>query len=183
MRTSPLHTRLHLLGLVPPPSAPRNSSLATLVCDSVLESNFLLTQSGLPPFTLQPIQQNYSINTFFWFTEARQNPETAPLTIWINGGPGSSSLIGMFAENGPCEVIQMADGSYGTKARMWGWDRSSNILFIDQPTQVRTLSIDVVVWKFCHNACCDSSSSAKSRTLGKTLIIARSACPTTLLPT
>ncbi|KAI4721806.1 alpha/beta-hydrolase [Aureobasidium sp. EXF-10727] len=91
---------------------------------------------GLPPFTLQPIQQNYSINTFFWFTEARQSPETAPLTIWINGGPGSSSLIGMFAENGPCEVIQMADGSYGTQTRMWGWDRSSNVLFIDQPTQV-----------------------------------------------
>ncbi|KAI4789895.1 alpha/beta-hydrolase, partial [Aureobasidium sp. EXF-8845] len=107
---------------------------------------------GLPPFTLQPIQQNYSINTFFWFTEARQNPETAPLTIWINGGPGSSSLIGMFAENGPCEVIQMPDGSYGTKARMWGWDRSSNILFIDQPAQVRTLSINVVVWNVCHSA-------------------------------
>ncbi|CAD0109236.1 unnamed protein product [Aureobasidium uvarum] len=33
-------------------------------------------------------------------------------------------------------VIQMADGSYGTQARMWGWDRSSNVLFIDQPTQV-----------------------------------------------
>lgn len=91
---------------------------------------------GLPPFTLQPIQQNYSINTFFWFTEARQNPETAPLTIWINGGPGSSSMIGMFAENGPCEVVLMADGTYGTQARMWGWDRSSNVLFIDQPAQV-----------------------------------------------
>ncbi|KAI5256756.1 alpha/beta-hydrolase [Aureobasidium subglaciale] len=91
---------------------------------------------GLPPFTLAPIQQNYSINTFFWFTEARQNPETAPLTIWINGGPGSSSMIGMFAENGPCEVVQMKDGSWGTQARMWGWDRSSNILYIDQPTQV-----------------------------------------------
>jgi hypothetical protein len=112
----------------------------------------LLTQPGLPPFTLQPIQQNYSINTFFWFTEARQNPETAPLTIWINGGPGSSSLIGMFAENGPCEVIQMPDGSYGTQARMWGWDRSSNILFIDQPAQVRALSIPRVVANICRNA-------------------------------
>ncbi|KAI5206081.1 alpha/beta-hydrolase [Aureobasidium subglaciale] len=91
---------------------------------------------GLPPFTLAPIQQNYAINTFFWFTEARQNPETAPLTIWINGGPGSSSMIGMFAENGPCEVVQMKDGTWGTQARMWGWDRSSNVLFIDQPTQV-----------------------------------------------
>jgi len=107
---------------------------------------------GLPPFTLQPIQQNYSINTFFWFTEARQNPETAPLTIWINGGPGSSSMIGMFAENGPCEVIQMPDGSYGTQARMWGWDRSSNILFIDQPAQVSTLRIDNVVMNLYRKA-------------------------------
>lgn len=40
----------------------------------------------LPAFTLAPIQQNYSINTFFWFIEARASPETAPLTIWLNGG-------------------------------------------------------------------------------------------------
>lgn len=43
---------------------------------------------SLPPFTLAPIQQNYSINTFFWFVEARTNSETAPLTVWMNGGPG-----------------------------------------------------------------------------------------------
>ncbi|KAM0716484.1 hypothetical protein Q7P37_007929 [Cladosporium fusiforme] len=90
----------------------------------------------LPPYTLAPIQQNYSINTFFWFIEARQVPESAPLTIWLNGGPGSSSMVGLFTEVGPCEVVQMGDGSYGTQSRMWGWDRSSNILFIDQPNQV-----------------------------------------------
>lgn len=90
----------------------------------------------LPPFTLAPIQQNYSINTFFWFIEARQVPESAPLTIWLNGGPGSSSMVGLFTEVGPCEVVQMGDGSYGTQPRMWGWDRSSNMLFIDQPNQV-----------------------------------------------
>jgi carboxypeptidase C (cathepsin A) len=90
---------------------------------------------NLPPFTLTPYQQNYSINTFFWFVEARTSPETAPLTIWLNGGPGSSSMLGLFTETGPCEVIQLQDGSYGTQPRVWGWDRSSNILFIDQPTQ------------------------------------------------
>jgi hypothetical protein len=47
----------------------------------------------LPPFTLAPYQQNYSINTFFWFIEARTNADTAPLTIWLNGGPGSSSYV------------------------------------------------------------------------------------------
>ncbi|QDS75179.1 hypothetical protein FKW77_008467 [Venturia effusa] len=96
----------------------------------------------LPPFTLAPIQQNYTINTFFWFIEARRNPDTAPLTVWLNGGPGSSSLFGLFTENGPCEVIQTSDGSYGTQSRLWGWDRISNMLYIDQPDQVG-LSYDV----------------------------------------
>lgn len=90
----------------------------------------------LPLGTLAPIQQSAPINTFFWFFESRVSPETAPLTIYINGGPGSSSMVGLFQEVGPCEVVQLADGSYGTQARMWGWDRSSNLLFFDQPAQV-----------------------------------------------
>ncbi|KAL5376539.1 hypothetical protein DPSP01_010448 [Paraphaeosphaeria sporulosa] len=91
---------------------------------------------NIPPFTLAPYQQAYQINTFFWFFEARSNSDTAPLTIWLNGGPGSSSMIGLFQEMGPCEIVQLEDGSYGTQPNLWGWDRSSNLLFIDQPTQV-----------------------------------------------
>ena len=45
-------------------------------------------------------------------------------------------MFGLFNELGPCEVVQLSDGTYGTQASMWGWDRSSNILFIDQPNQV-----------------------------------------------
>jgi carboxypeptidase C (cathepsin A) len=90
---------------------------------------------NLPPFTLAPYQQNYSINTFFWFFESRTSPETAPLTIWLSGGPGSSSMVGLFNEVGPCELVLLSNGSYSTQPRLWGWDRSSNLLFIDQPTQ------------------------------------------------
>ena len=91
---------------------------------------------SLPPNTLSSVRQNYSINTFFWFIEARNDPSSAPLTVFMNGGPGTSSMVGLFLENGPCEVIEIASGKFGTRARDWGWDRSSNIVYVDQPNKV-----------------------------------------------
>ncbi|KAK2836891.1 hypothetical protein FQN49_006615 [Arthroderma sp. PD_2] len=90
---------------------------------------------SLPPSTLGSVQQNYSINTFFWFVESRVNPENAPLSVYLNGGPGSTSLVGLFQETGPCEAIEIAKDKLGTRAREWGWDKGSNMLYIDQPVQ------------------------------------------------
>ncbi|KAI0121382.1 carboxypeptidase C [Xylariales sp. AK1849] len=77
--------------------------------------------------------QNYPINTFFWFFEARKDPETAPLSIWLNGGPGGSSMMGLLEENGPCLV---GPDSKSTYLNPWSWNNEVNMLYLDQPTQV-----------------------------------------------
>ncbi|KAL2043728.1 hypothetical protein N7G274_003247 [Stereocaulon virgatum] len=88
----------------------------------------------LPPGTLSDlgVYQNYSINTFFWFFESRKDPANAPLSIWLNGGPGSSSMIGLLQENGPCVIN---DDSNSTTLNPWSWNNEVNMLYIDQPVQ------------------------------------------------
>ncbi|WPH00639.1 Hypothetical protein R9X50_00346900 [Acrodontium crateriforme] len=71
-----------------------------------------------------------NMNMFFWFFEARHNPKTAPLAMWLNGGPGCSSLIGLFQENGPCHF---RPGATEPILNRYSWNTYANMLYVDQP--------------------------------------------------
>ncbi|KAG6861354.1 hypothetical protein C0995_001087 [Termitomyces sp. Mi166 len=59
--------------------------------------------------------------------------DTAPLALWFNGGPGSSSMIGLFQEHGPCRIT---NDSSSVTLNPYSWNNRANMLYIDQPIGV-----------------------------------------------
>ncbi|KAL4624345.1 lysosomal protective protein isoform X1 [Arapaima gigas] len=69
----------------------------------------------LPGLQKQPNFKQYSgylsiaenKHLHYWFVESQGNPENDPLVLWLNGGPGCSSLDGFLTEHGPFLIANM----------------------------------------------------------------------------
>ncbi|RVX08469.1 Serine carboxypeptidase-like 31 [Vitis vinifera] len=71
---------------------------------------------------------------FYWFYEATTQPNEKPLVLWLNGGPGCSSVgYGATQEIGP--FIVDTDG-HGLKFNPYSWNREANMLFLESPVGV-----------------------------------------------
>jgi carboxypeptidase C (cathepsin A) len=91
---------------------------------------------------------------FFWLFQPDATTKTADdntpesfrddtLIIWLNGGPGCSSMVGLMAENGPVTIpkfgpgIQAPNPSSAMNAPLienpFAWTKKSAMLFVEQP--------------------------------------------------
>ncbi|KAI3446715.1 hypothetical protein Pfo_003380 [Paulownia fortunei] len=71
---------------------------------------------------------------FYWFFEADEDPSSKPLVLWLNGGPGCSSIaFGLAEEIGPFHVEKDGKTLY---LNPYSWNKAANILFLDSPVGV-----------------------------------------------
>ncbi|KAI3705480.1 hypothetical protein L1987_75718 [Smallanthus sonchifolius] len=74
------------------------------------------------------ISHTIGARMFYYFFQSR-NSKNDPVVIWLTGGPGCSSAIALFDENGPFHLTNNLSLVWND----YGWDKVSNIIYIDQP--------------------------------------------------
>jgi carboxypeptidase D len=105
---------------------------------------FAVNGSGIPevPFDigesyagLLPISDNpdETRKLFFWFFPSTAESTPEEVTIWLNGGPGCSSLSGLLTENGP---FTWEAGTLAPVQNPYSWTNLTNMLWVEQPVGV-----------------------------------------------
>lgn len=113
-------------------------SLTFLLASILLISNFAQsrTYDDIFPektsFGYVPVGK--SSKFFYWMAPSRNNPAKDPLVFWFQGGPGGSSLFGLFFEMGPFYIKEAGDDH--ATLRTNAWNNNANMVFIDNPIGV-----------------------------------------------
>ena len=100
--------------------------------------------SGLVPVPSRSFDYPWSgthetLHTHYWLAEREHDPASAPIVLWLQGGPGGSSVAGSFTEMGP---LALDDRSFFTASfnrtgipspiiNTHGWTKASNFLAVE----------------------------------------------------
>ncbi|XP_060523994.1 retinoid-inducible serine carboxypeptidase-like [Cylas formicarius] len=90
----------------------------------------VLAREGYGPYDQEwgyvTVREQAHIFWWLYFTNATQNPYDRPLAIWLQGGPGASSVgYGNFEEIGPLDQ--------SLNPRNYSWVKDLNLMFVDNP--------------------------------------------------
>ena len=69
----------------------------------------------------------------YTFVESMDSPETDPVIIWFNGGPGCSSMLAMMQEHGP---VVVNDGELFFETNPHPWNERANVIYLESPAGV-----------------------------------------------
>jgi carboxypeptidase D len=109
---------------------PQNANTTKFAVDgtAIPEVDFDIGESyaGLLPISSAP---NAS-ELYFWFFPSSNEAASDEITIWLNGGPGCSSLEGFLQENGP---MLWQYGTYKPVCNPWNWAKLTNMIWVEQP--------------------------------------------------
>ncbi|XP_057558545.1 lysosomal protective protein isoform X2 [Hippopotamus amphibius kiboko] len=95
----------------------------------------------LPGLAKQPSFRQYSgylrgsgsKHLHYWFVESQKDPKSSPVVLWLNGGPGCSSLDGLLTEHGP--FLIQPDGAT-LEYNPYSWNLIANVLYLESPAGV-----------------------------------------------
>ncbi|CAG7709122.1 unnamed protein product [Allacma fusca] len=75
------------------------------------------------------VDEKTNSNLFFWFFPAQENPENAPVFLYVNERPGTSCLAAIFLDNGPFTINENNE----LTDRKSSWTQTNSMLYIDAP--------------------------------------------------
>lgn len=67
------------------------------------------------------------------FVESQRDPLNDPLVLWLNGGPGCSSLLGFIQEHGP---VIIPDYTSEFQVNQFAWNMKANMIYLESPAGV-----------------------------------------------
>ncbi|KAK8672676.1 hypothetical protein V6N13_111040 [Hibiscus sabdariffa] len=80
------------------------------------------------------VNQEHGRALFYWFFEAQSQPSQKPLLLWLNGGPGCSSIgYGEASELGP---LRVGKNGVDLQFNQFAWNQEANLLFVESPVGV-----------------------------------------------
>ncbi|XP_076951057.1 serine carboxypeptidase II-2-like [Bidens hawaiensis] len=79
------------------------------------------------------VNKEFGRALFYWMTEATNDPSSKPLILWLEGGPGCSSLASAMVNGGPFHVNEDGKSVY---LNPYSWNTVANMLFVESPVGV-----------------------------------------------